>query len=432
MLLLTLAGFESLSSDVDRLLNRTLGLTDANEIDLTGWIPQCTVYFSALLLVCLVCHCELAALKPGPKQLTSYFLSMSLGGALGGIFVNLIAPHAFTTFFELPLALLAATSVAGYFLWLWTIRLGRGPQIIAAAATLAALLLIANWQILAGLIVDPKANRIVLHRARSFFGVVSVEHTSRNDPEYESRMFRSGHVPHGYEYVDPARRHTTEVAYYSSHSGCGMALIYKQKQGPCRVGVVGLGAGTIAAYGRSGDYIRMYEINPDVVAIAREQFHYLSDCPAPVDVVLGDARLKLEQELKSTDGKGNEFDILVLDAFSGDAIPTHLLTTEAFELYKKHLKPAGILVVHITNTYLDLYPVVKGLADEHGFGITRIYQPRMPKSMVERTYYALLTTDQKFLDQTPQLLVKMPANFQKKRTIPLWTDRYHNLFQVLR
>jgi hypothetical protein len=432
VLLVGVAGFENLSSATTDWLNSMLRIKEANEIDLTGWVSECTVYFAALLLVCLICHCELAALKPGPKQLTSYFLSMSLGGALGGILVNLAAPHLFTTFFELPLALLTATAVAGCFLWLWAKRLGRGPQLISAVATAIALLIIANWRILAGWSADSQADRVVLHRARSFFGVVSVEHSSRNDPRWEHLMFRSGHIPHGYEYTDPARRHTTEIAYYSSQTGCGLALNYKLKHGHCRIGVVGLGTGIIAAYGRPGDYLRMYEINPDVIRIARDYFHYLSDCPAPVDVVLGDARLKLEHELRETAGKGNEFDVLVLDAFSGDAIPTHLLTTEAFDLYKKHLKPDGILVAHITNSYLDLYPVVKGLADKHGFGITRIYQPRVLDSMIERTYYALLTTDRQFLAQTPELLVEIPANFQKKRYIPLWTDRYHNLFQVLR
>jgi hypothetical protein len=432
VLLAGVAGFDTLSSDITAWLNSTLRLSEANEIDLTGWVSECAVYFAALLLVCLVCHCELAALKPGPKQLTSYFLSMSLGGALGGILVNLVAPQVFTTFFELPLALLAATAVGGYFFFHWAKGLGRSLQIISAVATAAALLLIANWQILADLNVDPTTDGVVLHRARSFFGVVSVERSGPNDKHGEHLMFRSGHIPHGYEYTDASRRHTTDIAYYSSESGCGLAIHYKLKQGPCRIGVVGLGSGIIAAYGRAGDYLRLYEINPDVVTIAREHFHYLSDCPAQIDVVLGDARLKLEQELKGTSGKGNEFDVLVLDAFSGDAIPTHLLTTEAFDLYKQHLKPDGILAVHITNSYLDLYPVVKGLADEHDFGITRIYLPRIDGSLIERTYYALLTTDRDFLKDTPELLVEMPANFQKKRHIPLWTDRYHNLFQVLR
>ncbi len=434
VLLIGVANFDGFANGASRQLNQWFQLSEANEIDLDGWVTECGVYFAALLLVCLVCHCELAALKPGPKQLTSYFLSMSLGGALGGIFVNLIAPYVFTTFFELPLALIAAAAVAGFFLAHWAKQFGSGGPTVAGLATAITVLLISYWQLASSLIINPNANSVTIHRARSFFGIVSVLHRSRKDPKWENFSFKSGHVPHGFQYADPARRNTTETAYYGKNTGCGVALGYKLKQPtPCRIGVIGLGTGTIAAYARSGDYVRMYEINPDVVHIAREYFHYLEDCAAaPVDVVLGDARLKLEQELQESGGKGNEFDVLVLDAFSGDAIPTHLLTTEAFTLYKQHLKSDGIIVAHITNSYLDLYPVVKGLAEEHGYGITRIYWPREDESAVERTYYAMLTTDRQFLDQTPEVLVKMPANFQKKRHIPLWTDRYHNLFQVLR
>lgn len=434
VLLVYMSNFNGFANGIADGLNSAFGLKKANEIVLDGWIAECSVYFSALLLVCLICHCELAALKPGPRHLTSYFLSMSLGGALGGIFVNLIAPNIFTTFFELTLSLLAATGLAGWFLWQWAVKRGRGAAALAGLATSTAILLIGYWQIAASWNVNPNANNVTIHRARSFFGVVSVQHRARNNPNWESITFKSGHVPHGRQYVDPARRNSPEVGYYGKNTGCGIALHYKLKKDapPCRIGVIGLGAGTIAAYARAGDYVRMYEINPLVIKIARTHFYFLEDCAAPVDVVLGDARLKLEQELLETDGKGNEFDVLVLDAFSGDAIPTHLLTTEAFALYKQHLKPDGILVAHITNSYLDLFPVVRDLAKEHGFGLTRIYKPTEEKTLVERTYYALLTTDRTFLEQTPEDLVQMPANFQKKRTIPLWTDRYHNLFQVLR
>jgi len=174
----------------------------------------------------------------------------------------------------------------------------------------------------------------------------------------------------------------------------------------------------------------------------------VEDCKAKLDIALGDARLSLERE------PSQQFDVLAVDAFSGDAIPLHLLTTEAFAMYKKHLKPDGIIVCNITNTYLDLWPVIKRLADEHGFKTARIYRPTENQSLVERTYFAMLTNDQGFLGpvmraarerlrdqlkdpdepagEIPQVLIRMPANFQKKRDIPLWTDRYHNLFQVLR
>jgi spermidine synthase len=207
--------------------------------------------------------------------------------------------------------------------------------------------------------------------------------------------------------------------------------------------------GTIAAFAKESDYVRFYEINPQVTDIANEYFYFLKDCKTeqPVDIVHGDARLKLELE------KNNEFDVLCIDAFSGDAVPTHLLTTEAFATYKRHIKPNGVIVCNITNSYLDLWPVIKRLADEHGFKTARIYRPSDRTTLVERSYYAIVTNDEEFLGPVmsaaidrakdvpdaelavapiPQILVKMPANFQKQREIPLWTDRYHNLFQVLR
>lgn len=433
-LLVYMSNFDGFASGIADTLNSLLGLKGASEIVLDGWIAQCTVYFLALLLVCLICHCELAALKPGTKHLTSYFLSMSLGGALGGVFVNLVATNVFKTFFELTLALLVATALAGWFLSRWAATHGPWAKLGVVCATGLALLVIGYWQIIDNMNGDPQANNITLYRARSFFGIVSVQHRERDDPKWENITFKSGHIAHGRQYVEPARRNSPEVGYYGRNTGCGIALDYKLKQPqPCRIGVVGLGAGTIAAYARHGDYVRMYEINPQVVDIARRYFHFLKDCSAaPVDVVLGDARLKLKQELDASAGKGNEFDVLVLDAFSGDSIPTHLITTEAFELYKQHLKPDGIIVAHITNSYLDLYPVVRDLAKAHGFGLTRIYRPSEDESLVERTYYALITNDQKFLEQTPEDLVRIPASFLEKRDIPIWTDRYHNLFQVLR
>jgi spermidine synthase len=460
---------------------------------------------------------------------------MSLGGALGGIFVNLIAPYVFTTFFEMPLSFLVATTVAGTALCLTAAKFGQAcprraaaigvgavviglaigsltkmvyPQMLAiqeaaprfsiapaiseavktaflapsiglivgaivalallvvgcsiqrgmwrviaaAAATATALFTITYWQIIDDLNVNPNARNKTVYRARSFFGLVSVQHRSRTEPEWENYTFKSGHVPHGKQYADPARRNDTRLAYWGPDTGCRLALEHKVAQQPnCRIGVVGLGVGTIAAFAKETDYVRMYEINPQVTEIAKKHFYYLADCKAKYDIIHGDARLRLEQELTETGS--HQFDVLCLDAFSGDAVPTHLLTTEAFETYKKHLKPDGIIVCNITNTYLDLWPVVKRLADEHDFKIARVYRPTERSTLVERTYFALVTNDEGFLgpvmtglrerlasqlkdaDQTagiPEVLIRMPANFQKKRDVPLWTDRYHNLFQVLR
>jgi spermidine synthase len=376
---------------------------------------------------------------------------MSLGGALGGIFVNLLAPQLFNTFFEMPLAFLASVVIAGWLLAQWAGRFGQPAAVVAGLATAGAFALIFNWLVLDDFRVNSNARNVTIFRDRSFFGLVSVQHRSRTEPRFENFTFRSGHVPHGKQYADPARRNDTVLAYWGPDTGCRLALEHKVQSVPnCRIGIVGLGVGTIAAFAKETDYVRFYEINPQVTYIAQNYFSFLKDCKAktPVDIIHGDARLKLEQE------ESQQFDVLCLDAFSGDAVPTHLLTAEAFATYKRHLKPDGIIVCNITNSYLDLWPVIKRLADEYGYKTARVYRPADRETLVERSYYALVTNDETFLGSVmsgaierarpeldaaaagqgavPQILIKMPANFQKERDIPLWTDRYHNLFQVLR
>src|SRR5262249_43819042 len=304
------------------------------------------------------------------------------------------------TAFLTPSVALLIGSVVGLVLLIAGIVVQRGTWKVttAAATTAIALFSITYWQIIDTLNVNPNARNVTVYRNRSFFGLVSVQHRSRTEPEWENYTFKSGHVPHGKQYADPARRNDTRLAYWGPDTGCRLALEYKVEQrSNCRIGVVGLGVGTIAAFAKQGDYVRVYEINPQVTHIAKTHFHFLEDCKAPYDIVHGEARLKLEQELKDTDGKGNQFDVLCLDAFSGDAVPTHLLTTEAFATYKRHLKPDGIIVCNITNTYLDLWPVIKRLADEHGYKIARVYRPTERSTLVEPTYFPLVTNHHAFL-----------------------------------
>ena len=170
---------------------------------------------------------------------------------------------------------------------------------------------------------------------------MSLRKASLDDP-YVTRTLVHGTITHGLQYMAKERRrlHTT---YYGSASGVGIA-IENTRHSAQRVGMIGLGTGTIASYGRAGDYYRIYEINPLVLEVARREFTYLLDCPAKVDVVLGDARLSLERE------PSQQFDVLAVDAFSGDAIPVHLLTLETFRLYFRHLRPDGILAVHVSNS----------------------------------------------------------------------------------
>jgi len=222
------------------------------------------------------------------------------------------------------------------------------------------------------------------------------------------------------------------TAYYGRTSGIGLALLkyLRRNAGLLRIGVAGLGVGTLAAYARRGDYVRFYEINPDIISIARDErfFTYLRDCPAQVDVIAGDARLSMEDELRRNEPQ--EFDLLAIDAFSGDAIPVHLLTQQAFQIYLNHLrKPEGVLAIHISNTYLDLKPVVAGVAATLDLGCA-FFDTSGDGKISGPSSWVLLSRDKNLLEfysaQTPS-----SARQAAPRVVRLWTDDYSDLFQVL-
>jgi len=359
---------------------------------------------------------------------------MSLGGALGGIVINLVAPYVFTTFFEFPLMLVASVALAAVLLVLAFRQLQRdGAAAVAGIVGVAAVLGVAYWQIGEDYWKAADPNNEVLFRARNFYGVVSSAHLDKDEHDGGVYIFRSGHIVHGRQYANPAKQADTNIAYWGPGSGCRRALEYKTQKPDCRIGVVGLGIGTIAGFAKEGQYVRMYEINPEVTKIAlNPPFRFLSDCKAKVDLVAGDARLQLERELAKSGS--HQFDVLCLDAFSGDAVPTHLLTTEAFETYKQHMKPDGIIVVNITNVYLDLYPAVVQLAKAHSYQHTRVFKKRRSEILCFRNYFVLLTNDEKFLAQTPEDMEEAKEGgkeFLVHREAPLWTDRYHSLWHVL-
>ena len=213
--------------------------------------------------------------------------------------------------------------------------------------------------------------------------------------------------------------------YYRPPSGIAKTLEYAGRGGPLRVGIVGLGAGALAAFVRPGDDYRFYEINPEVQRLAQTYFTYLKDAGdrgATWSVVTGDARLSLERE------SSRSFDVLVLDAFSGDSIPTHLLTREAFEIYCRHLRPGGILAVHIVNQSLDLAPVVRGLADHFGLLASRVYNEGQESGIVYRTDWMLLSDSPDFVRAVPS----RPPPEARDFSVPLWTDKNSNLLQILK
>lgn len=404
------------------------------------WWVETIVHFVGLALVLVMCHGELARLKPATDHLTAYYLSMSLGGAVGGLLVNLLAPQVFTTFREFPLGLVAAAVLAAVVL---VTAAGSGPpgsgvpvirrnhpavRLVEAAIGLLAVFGIWHWRLAPDASRDAEIRTV--HRSRNFYGTLSVQERNAG-AEDGSFTFYSGHIVHGRQFAAPDRRHLP-LTYYGSGSGVRVAIEHAQRRSErCHIGVVGLGVGTLASYARPGDRVRFYEINPQVAEVARNTawFRYLADCKGDVEVVLGDARLQLERELAAAGPHG--FDVLCLDAFSGDAIPAHLLTAEAFEVYDRHLRPGGVLAVHITNTYLDLYPVVRRLAENQGFLHTRIYRAAVPDDMLFRNCYMLLSKDREFILATPEEIEALPPRFRKPRDVPLWTDEYGSLLPLL-
>ncbi|WP_254513748.1 spermidine synthase [Anatilimnocola floriformis] len=434
VLLALVVNYEPTLERFDSLLNRLLGRVGDDKIALVElWSLAAACYFFALFLIATLCHGELARSRPAPEHLTKFYLTMSLGGAAGGLFVNLAAPYLFDTFFEFPLGIVITTVTASGLLFAAGTQLAshsirRYCNVAVIAIASIPLVSVALQQIERE---NPKYR--TLHESRNFYGVVTVMHRAIGDPKGdENYTFFSGNIQHGKQLADPARR-KIPLTYYGEGSGCETAVKLVQSRSPeCHIGVVGLGVGTIAAYAREKDTLRFYEINPEVIRIAQDErwFHFLSDCPQRPEVVLGDARLQLELELKKSGSQ--EFDVLVIDAFSGDAVPTHLLTREAFDVYLQHLKPGGVLAMHITNTHLDLYPVVTQLAKNAQCAQRRIYKPGNSEKLLQRSYYFLVARDEQTLASVTDEISELPDYLRRPRQVPMWTDDYTNLTSLLR
>jgi len=260
--------------------------------------------------------------------------------------------------------------------------------------------------------------------SRNFYGVLNVTEDETGAPRQRGRSLVHGRITHGFQFRDPEKRRIPTL-YFTEDSGVGITLRNYPRQGPMRVGVIGLGAGTIAAYGQAGDYYRFYEINPEVQRLARQYFTYLDDSLADVEVIIGDARLSMERE------PPQQFDVLVLDAFSGDAIPAHLLTKEAFDVYRRHLRPRGVIAVNISNRHLDLSPVVARLAEHNRMESLYFLVGEDPERRRFASQWYAITNNRQFLDNEA---VQAAAHGQlgKYAMIPLWTDQYNNLFRVLK
>ncbi len=420
--------------DTDRIYNRWFFLPAlvgiyiffARVLDREGeslTVLQSIAIVSATLFVsCMVCHGELARLKPHPRYLTGFYVSMSLGGAIGGLFVSLMAPVIFNTFHELPIGLFLCSALAIGVLY----RSQR--EWFEKRIGFAALVLLLGAQGAFGWWLVRIKREEISHApvaVRNFYGHLHL--SVGGDPEEPgaAKALIHGMINHGQQLLNPERR-MIPSSYFCRESGAGRAILNRQEGVPQKIGVLGLGCGALLGYGRKGDTFRLYEINPLVFQLARQYFTFLTETPATTQEILGDGRLALERETTP-----QNFDVLFMDAFSGDSIPVHLVTREAFALYFRNMKPSGILVMNITNQYLDLKPVMASAAQAAGKVAIEI-EDTPPDDNAECFYshYVLIMSKDALasyphLQKGSQVLVPDP-------TFREWTDAFSNLFAIVR
>ncbi len=449
-----------------------------------GW-KLVVAYGGALFVCCMACHGEVYRLRPGPLYLTEFYLLIAAGGALGGVFVAVVAPMIFSGYYELHTGLLLCGTL---FLvvcardhnsgslkeWRWTacllplVLIGGGDWLfreigasevdirdyasgMRVAMWIFALLLAGAgwvyrdrlkraraWQMLTCIWLGfgifalatslwmtrerPLPTQAILDTSRNFYGRLRVFESFPNEPERHVFGLLHERISHGWQFADPVRA-AWPILYFSEQSGVGLAM-QALPAGSRHIGIIGLGAGTLAAYAQPGDLLRIYEINPEVLRLARSRFSYLNGCRGKIEVVLGDARLSLEKE------SSQHFDLLVIDAFSGDNIPVHLLTTEAFEVYQRQLQTNGIIAAHISNLYLDLEPVLANLANHFGYRMAVIDCNGAPGQWwIKPSRWILLTHNDAFIDSPPIREAAGPV--RTRADLPLWTDDFASLFQIL-
>jgi hypothetical protein len=383
----------------------------------TSVVWAVALYCAGLFAACMVCHGELVRLKPATKDLTRFYLTFAVGGALGGLATAVGAPYLFNSEYELPVGLVLTSFFVAFVLF-------RDPdcplhRAYAHSAWIGIgiyLLSLVTW-------LTYSENRQVqdsLLMARNFYGALRV--TEEGGGEERVRALHNGTILHGEQFLSPARRRWP-TTYYGLSTGVAMAINANRGIGLQRVGVIGLGVGTIAAYARPQDYYRFYEINPLVLKIARSEFTFLSDCPAHLDIVTGDARLSLARE------PSEKFDVLVVDAFSGDSVPVHLLTQEAMTLYLQHLQTGGILAVHVSNLYLNLAPIVRLNAESLGRVAQLVDSDDDDATDTDAAAWVLVSeTRATFANKQLKLHsaeIPIPPNVQP------WTDDYSSILPIL-
>jgi len=390
-----------------------------NAIGTLGIGFQLFSYSLILFTICMVCHGELYRLRPAPKLLTCYYLMIAIGGALGGIFVAIVAPLVFKAYWELPIVLFTTNILLGV---LQIQKLKGRTTARERRFLISGIICLSVFFAFYFYCIQRKADIGVINNERNFYGVLRVIERETQTAGIYKRYLLHGVTLHGEELVR-GDKVMPSFSYYSEKTGLGLLLQKVMMQPNREVGLVGLGTGTSAYYGRTGDNFTFFDINPTVVDFATKYFSYLGNSLANIKTILGDARLSLEKE------PDKKYDVLALDAFSSDAIPVHLLTEEAFDLYRDKLKDSGVIAVHISNRYLDLAPVVKAAAEKNGFKCLYVYT----KQDDNKTYYGadwILVTKNEAVIKSEEL--KPFLGEREVRDIRPWTDHFSNLFTILK
>lgn len=391
-----------------------------------NFILQIIIYSFLLFAAAMVCHGELFALRPNSAHLTRFYLMVSIGGALGALIVNLVAPYIFPGYWELYIGFALV--------WILLAKLSYQPKGTQSGVRLSlltgAMATAVSIFVVFLMFISASGNSFI---QRNFYGVVHVKEMEFSTDQKQANALFHGSTIHGYQYRDKALR-DTPTSYFNRTSGIGLAIVNHPRYGSgLRVGVLGLGVGTLAAYGQPGDIYRFYEINPVVVDLANGQgdfFSFLANSPASIDLVLGDARISLEKDLET--GQDNQFDILVLDVFSSDSVPVHLLTQQAYDIYLRNMATDGLFAANISNVRLDLRPVFWQLAQYYDLDMAIIQNPAGENNPDGFTSSWVLLTRNPILLAAPALVERMTPLVNFRTDLRLWTDDYSNLFQILR
>jgi SAM-dependent methyltransferase len=392
------------------------GLTSAAYLlykgDLFTPIVRAVVIFcAALFSLCLFCHSELYRRRPAAEHLTVFYFYVAAGGAIGAILAGVVAPTVLTGSYELALGLCLAAALGFAVTW----SAGWLSRVFWVGVTAAMIAVVVKQ------VKSDRANNIL--RLRNFYGTLHGTQDYDGTLHANERTLFHGVIEHGQQ-IYREDLYNAATTYYGHNSGVGLAIDNCCEGRPRRIGVIGLGTGTLASYGKAGDVIRFYDLNPAVEPIARKYFSYLKDSPAQIDVVNGDARVSLASE------RPQKYDVIAVDAFSGDAIPVHLITIQALELYKRHLAAGGIVAFHISNRYLDLAGVVQQIADKAGMKTAFISSAEDLPHDVFSSDWVLVTANDSFL--TLPVVKDASEPIRVPRRLRLWTDDYNSLLPILR